>query len=221
MICAAGTGIWAIEMGDMFPSAEIIGTDLSPGQAQWVPPNVRFEIDDAREDWTFPKDHFDFIHVRTLAGSIQDWPAFIKQCYDHLKPGGTLEIAEGRANQWYAHDTVKEDSFTYKWLMEWRKLSVQLQFDVFPKLKGMVEQLPFENIQVTEKLTPMTPWPKDKRLKEIGRVMMVQFLEMGLEAYTLALFTRFGGWNELELKALIAQVKEEYKTQKMHLYTFM
>lgn len=30
-----GTGIWAIEMGDDYPSAEILGTDLSPTQPSW------------------------------------------------------------------------------------------------------------------------------------------------------------------------------------------
>ena len=30
-----GTGIWAIEMGDEYPSAEIIGTDLSATQPTW------------------------------------------------------------------------------------------------------------------------------------------------------------------------------------------
>lgn len=30
-----GTGIWAIEMADEYPSAEIIGTDLSPTQPSW------------------------------------------------------------------------------------------------------------------------------------------------------------------------------------------
>ncbi len=30
-----GTGIWAIEMGDDYPDAEIIGTDLSPTQPSW------------------------------------------------------------------------------------------------------------------------------------------------------------------------------------------
>lgn len=34
-----GTGIWAIEMADMFPNAEVIGTDLSPIQPDWVPSN--------------------------------------------------------------------------------------------------------------------------------------------------------------------------------------
>lgn len=30
-----GTGIWAIEMGDDFPDAEIVGTDLSATQPSW------------------------------------------------------------------------------------------------------------------------------------------------------------------------------------------
>ncbi|KAM5345217.1 hypothetical protein ACJ41O_011079 [Fusarium nematophilum] len=35
-----GTGIWAIEMGDKYPSAEVLGLDLSPIQPVWVPPNI-------------------------------------------------------------------------------------------------------------------------------------------------------------------------------------
>lgn len=34
-----GTGIWAIEMADKFPMAEVIGTDLSPIQPSWMPTN--------------------------------------------------------------------------------------------------------------------------------------------------------------------------------------
>jgi 2-polyprenyl-3-methyl-5-hydroxy-6-metoxy-1,4-benzoquinol methylase len=30
-----GTGIWAIDMADQFPEAEVIGTDLSPIQPRW------------------------------------------------------------------------------------------------------------------------------------------------------------------------------------------
>lgn len=44
---ATGTGIWAIEMGDKFPEAQIIGTDLSPIQPAFVPPNVRFFVEDS------------------------------------------------------------------------------------------------------------------------------------------------------------------------------
>lgn len=36
-----------------FPNAQIVGTDLSPIQPDWVPPNCRFEVDDAELDFTF------------------------------------------------------------------------------------------------------------------------------------------------------------------------
>ena len=44
---ATGTGTWCVDIGDEFPRAQIIGTDLSPIQHQLVPPNVQFIIDDA------------------------------------------------------------------------------------------------------------------------------------------------------------------------------
>lgn len=46
-----GTGMWAIEMADTFPSAQVLGIDLSPVQPCWVPPNCKFEVDDFELDW--------------------------------------------------------------------------------------------------------------------------------------------------------------------------
>src|SRR2546421_1072670 len=70
----------------MFPSAEVIGTDLSPIQPQWVPPNCKFEIDDCASEWTFEKGSFDFIHVRGLYGCIRDWPAFYREVHKCVYP---------------------------------------------------------------------------------------------------------------------------------------
>jgi hypothetical protein len=39
-----GSGIWCIEMGDLYPSAEVTGVDLSANMPSWVPPNVHFEV---------------------------------------------------------------------------------------------------------------------------------------------------------------------------------
>lgn len=58
------------------PLAEVIGTDLSPIQPGFVPPNLRFEIDDATDTWVYPENHFDLIHIRSLYGAVADWPAF-------------------------------------------------------------------------------------------------------------------------------------------------
>ncbi|KAI8311678.1 hypothetical protein K4K61_011718 [Colletotrichum sp. SAR11_59] len=214
------TGIWAIEIGDAFPSAEVTGTDLSPIQPIWVPPNVRFEIDDATLEWTFPKNHFDFIHARTLAGAVQNWPALIHQCYEHVKPGGSIEISEGRANFFCEDDTLKGDSATWQWLSEFRKLSAPLGFDIAPALPDMLKREGFENVKYMQRVVPMGTWPKDRELKEISRWFRVQFLEMALEAYTIALFTRAGNWKNEEVQVLLALVREELKSDKIHLYTY-
>ncbi|KAF5017816.1 hypothetical protein F66182_10230 [Fusarium sp. NRRL 66182] len=207
----------AMEIGEEFPSAEVIGTDLSPIQSQWVPPNVKFEVEDATQDWTFPQDKFDFIHARTLAGAIQDWPALLTQCYHHCKPGGQVEISEGRANFFCDDASLRKDSATYKWLVEFRRLSSPLGFDIAPKLPGMLKEAGFKDVGFVQKVVPMGTWPKDPKLKEIGRWFRVQFLEMGLEAYCLALFTRAGGWSNEEAQVLFAQpnFSPDYQQQKL------
>lgn len=52
--------------------------DISPIQPGFVPPNVRFEVDDINKEWTFPRDHFDYVHVRSMLGVVPDWTKFYK-----------------------------------------------------------------------------------------------------------------------------------------------
>ncbi|KAI9728512.1 MAG: hypothetical protein M1834_007650 [Cirrosporium novae-zelandiae] len=50
---ATGTGIWAVEFADKFPSAKVIGTDLSPIQPRFVPPNCSFIVEDSdNREWS-------------------------------------------------------------------------------------------------------------------------------------------------------------------------
>lgn len=87
-----GSGIWSIDMADKHPSASVTGVDIAATMPEWVPPNVEFEIEDIEDDWLFSKDSFDFVFGRELLMAIHDWPRLIKQAYDHLKPGGYLEL---------------------------------------------------------------------------------------------------------------------------------
>ncbi|OLN88617.1 Trans-aconitate 2-methyltransferase 3 [Colletotrichum chlorophyti] len=88
-----GTGIWAMDFGDEHPEAEVIGIDLSPTLPAYVPPNVRFEVDDAEEEWTYSKP-FDYIHCRVLTSSLSDWKLYLRRCFENLEPGGWLELQE-------------------------------------------------------------------------------------------------------------------------------
>lgn len=115
-----GTGIWAIEFADEFPSALVIGTDLSPIQPHWVPPNCRFVLDDAESEWLYtPDEAFDFIHGRGLGGSIGDWARFYRQAYAHLKPGAWIEMQEYEAWIKSDDDTMNQSG---KWVTEWQQL---------------------------------------------------------------------------------------------------
>ncbi|EGO58692.1 hypothetical protein NEUTE1DRAFT_78072 [Neurospora tetrasperma FGSC 2508] len=86
-----GSGLWAIDFADEFPEADVVGTDVTPIQPSWVPANVRFELDDCNQEWTWPPNTFDFIHARMLVGVIDDWYLFHRQAFRTCKPGGYVE----------------------------------------------------------------------------------------------------------------------------------
>lgn len=74
-----GTGNWAVELADTFPDdVEVVGTDITLWQPVWVPPNVKFEIEDFNNStWTFAENQFDIVHGRNLIGSVCDWHQFM------------------------------------------------------------------------------------------------------------------------------------------------
>tara|TARA_R110002060_G_scaffold76587_1_gene87094 strand:- start:820 stop:1332 length:513 start_codon:yes stop_codon:yes gene_type:complete len=57
-----------------------------------VPPNLEFEVDDMEDVWRHKP--FSFIHLRSLAGSLKDWPRLISQANENLEPGGWIEVVD-------------------------------------------------------------------------------------------------------------------------------
>lgn len=76
-----GTGIWCIDFGDEYPTAKVLGVDLSPIQPSWVPPNVRFMVDDVESPWVHKPDLFDYVHGRHLSVAIKDTPKMLSEAY--------------------------------------------------------------------------------------------------------------------------------------------
>lgn len=145
-----GTGDWALDMAEDFPDAEILGTDLSPIQPNWAPPNCRFFVDDAESVWTFsPDEAFDYIHARSMGGGIGDWPRLLRQCYSHLKPGGWFEAQEFEA--WVLSDDGSHESAVA--VMDWqdRLNAASAEFgkpmNVAPRIAAWLEDEGFVNVQ--------------------------------------------------------------------------
>ncbi|KKA27159.1 hypothetical protein TD95_000388 [Thielaviopsis punctulata] len=216
-----GTGIWAIEMADEFPDAEVFGVDLSPIQPDWVPPNCRFHVDDYEDDWTYREDEkFDYIHGRALGGTCADWSKFYQRVMDNLKPGGWFEIQEYDA--WVFSDDDSCDKA--RWTMEWvDKLDIASRkfgrtMNVARFHKQWMTEAGFEDVEEQVIRIPIGPWAKDPHKKELGRWEQIN-MQMSVESHTLALFTRIWGYTEEQARLLIEGVKRDFRNKDLHLIT--
>lgn len=142
-----GTGIWAIDIADEFPAANVVAIDLSPIQPLWIPPNLQFEVADCEEPWSFCQN-FDFIHMRNLSGAIADWPTLLKSAFEHLRPGGWLECSDIEIRAQSRNNSLTTAHAIHQWQaslgiaadMAGRKLNMG------PRVCQLMKQAGFEEI---------------------------------------------------------------------------
>ncbi|KAF4958683.1 hypothetical protein FGADI_2233 [Fusarium gaditjirri] len=214
-----GSGIWAIDFADQFPQAEVTATDLSPTQPKWVPPNVRFEIDDATETWTWKDNTFDFIHMRYLFGAIQDWAALYQQAYRVCTPGGWVESVEADIH-FRSDDGTAEEQEVYKLcnkLYEEGGKAIGRTFFVHDLQPKGMEDAGFVDIKTVDYKIPIGDWPKDPRLAEVGRFVKLT-LENDMEGYTLLLWNNVLQWPKDEYQVFLMQSRKALRNRKIHGY---
>ncbi|GLA61676.1 hypothetical protein AtubIFM56815_002535 [Aspergillus tubingensis] len=214
-----GTGIWAIDFADEYPSAQVIGTDLSPIQPGFVPPNLQFEIDDATEDWVYPENHFDLIHVRALYGAIADWPAFYQNALSRLRPGGWFDQLE-MSIQFRSDDgTVTDDHVLAVWSKTFIEAGEKFgkTFRIADLAKGYMQQAGFHNVTEHRMKLPVGQWSRDKKLKKLGMWNLVH-CEQGIEGWAMALLTRVMGWSYAEVQVFLAQMRKGLRDPNTHAY---
>ncbi|KAF4958006.1 hypothetical protein FSARC_11135 [Fusarium sarcochroum] len=215
-----GTGIWAIDFADKFPGCEVIGTDISPIQPGWVPPNLKFEIEDCNQEWTFPADSFDYVHLRYLVGCIPDWTELFSQAFKTLKPGGWVESFEISPTAESDDDTVTYESAMAQWGRIFIEASKKIgnSFTVVDDnaQKPALEKAGFVDIHEWEFKCPLNPWPKDPTLKEIGQYGEL-FLTQDTEGF-VTLAANLLGWSIEEVHVYIAKFRREVRNRKHHVY---
>lgn len=214
-----GTGIWAIDFAEEHPEAQVIGTDLSPIQPTWVPPNVEFIIDDAEEEWAFG-ERFDFIHSRQMVGSFANWDAFYEAAYTAIKPGGWFECTD-------IGEITNDDGEDYSrtGIFQWYA-TVGKAFDVIGRsiyaAKSHADRMRaagFEDVHEKLYKWPITPWPKDPKLKEIGLWSRENMLDC-LEAWAIVPLTKFLGWSLEETQLSIARARADLRDPKMPIHAY-
>jgi ubiquinone/menaquinone biosynthesis C-methylase UbiE len=165
-----GTGIWAMQVAELYPSAEVIGTDISPVQPKWVPPNLTFEVDDLEAKWLYEPDSYDLINIRFMFVAIKDWPAILAQAYRTLKPGGYVELSELGATPEATNPDYPQPVVIFQWLELLRdalaKMGMHLR--IAHTFKDMVIEAGFIDVVETKFEVPWGTWPKDRKAKTIG-----------------------------------------------------
>ncbi|ETS00108.1 S-adenosyl-L-methionine-dependent methyltransferase [Trichoderma reesei RUT C-30] len=212
-----GTGIWTIEMGDRFPSAHILGIDLSPIQPDWLPPNVRFMVDDVESPWLYPRNHFDYIHSRHTVMAIRDWDTLLRTALDHLKFGGWIELQEihhtprsaltgGNGEMPPDHPVARFWKHVTDGLAA---LGIDLDAVADAKLSDAMRRAGFANVTERVLHVPIGTWPKNKVLKTVGLYWRTILLD-GLQAIALGPLTRGLGWNREQVEMLLIEVRQAY-----------
>lgn len=198
--------------------AQVIGVDLSPIQPIFVPPNLRFLVDDAEDTWLY-HESFDLIHARMMVGSFLDWPKFMRQAYKQLAPGGYLELQD--VNGLCADD----DTFTLDPpscpLAEWWSLVVEAfgatgrDMTAALQHKARMEQAGFVNVKVMSRNWPINTWPREKRFKNLGLWSRENTLG-ALEALALAPLTRVFNWTPAQVQMLLQGARNDIRDTKIH-----
>ncbi|PKS08428.1 hypothetical protein jhhlp_005139 [Lomentospora prolificans] len=208
------------DFADQFPSAKVIGTDISPIQPTWTPPNCEFQMDDAQLDWTWPADHFDYIHIRDLYGSIDDWSTLYKRAYHHLKPGGWFEDLELDIR---AHSDVVTDPehIYHQWNRVFQeageKMGRTFKIAIGSRMHDLMEEAGFVDITERKFRLPIGDWCLDPKLKEIGQFVHA-FIEGGIEGFAVYLLTQVMSWKYEEAQVFIARMRQAVRNKRLNPY---
>lgn len=186
-----GTGIWAIDMGDRYPSASVIGNDLSPIQPSYVPANVQFEVDDFCDPWTYSASTFDMIHARQIFGCVLDYPKLYAEVMKALKPGGWYEQVEVDVVVQSEDGSIAGTAFE-----QWGPLTVEAgkrfgkSMRVLNEMRDAMVDAGFEDVTEARFKWPLGGWAKDKKMKELGRYNAASW-DQGMDGWVLYLFTKY------------------------------
>ncbi|GKT42096.1 putative methyltransferase tdiE [Colletotrichum spaethianum] len=200
-----GTGIWALNFGDEHPEAERA-------------PNVRFEIDDVEEEWTWSRP-FDYIHSRVMTASIGDWEVYLRNCYDNLVPGGWVELQELDLFATSDDGTLTEDHALSKWckLLQGASEKLGRPYISPPPLKSLLSEIGFVDVSLSLYKWPSNPWAKDPKYRELG-VLQCENALSGVEGFTMASLTRAYDWTPEEVNVLLIDVRNDIKNRNIHAY---
>jgi SAM-dependent methyltransferase len=212
-----GTGLWAIEFAQEYPSCDVLGTDLSPIQPLYVPPNCRFEIDDAEDDWLYTQN-FDYIHGRLLAVCFKDPATVFQKAFHSLSPRGYFEMFDFSADIRCLDDSLAGTALEkFHGMMIQGVKSLGKDMTRAPKYKEYFRDAGFIDIVEKQFRWPTNDWPKGKYYKSVG-LWYNRDLQEGLSGMAMAIFTRGLKMSKEEVDTFLEVVRKDIDDRMIHAY---
>ncbi|KAK7914479.1 methyltransferase domain-containing protein [Apiospora marii] len=216
---ATGSGIWVIDFAEAYPSAVVIGTDLSSIQPEYVPQNCEFLIDDAEDEWEFSRP-FDYIHGRACATCFKRPQEIFRKAFDALRPGGYFEMQD--LNLQTSEDGSIEGT-TLKVIQDeihGALASVGMRWDNVPNYAAWMREVGFEDVTEVVLRWPSNPWwPADPKEKTLGTWFLGQLQTGLLESVTTRIFMTKLGWSKEQLDEFLARAKRDLQDPKIKAYS--
>jgi SAM-dependent methyltransferase len=210
-----GTGIWAIEFADEYPSASVTGADLSAMQPGWVPPNCWFEIWDVSNPWTDSPNSIDYVHCRQLYGVEEKLP--FRESFRALVPGGWLEVIQMALPLVSDDGSLRKEMALSRWqdkMIEASKL-FGISFDNPPHYEQWMKEADFVNVREEVYRLPIGEW--DEEWRELG-IYQRENLVDGLDGLSKVLFIDVLRWTPVELEVFLARVRKDIRNPTIHAY---
>ncbi|TDZ37908.1 putative methyltransferase tdiE [Colletotrichum spinosum] len=138
---------------------------------------------------------------------------------ENLEPGGYLEIQETDIHVRSADGTLKPEHALSRWgqlIMEAALKLGSAHFDPL-KLKELMADAGFEDVSMSLYKFPTNTWPKEEKFKELGMWNHQNFMD-GIEALTMAHFTRALEWTPEEVSVFLIDVRKNAKDRGIHGY---
>ncbi|KAG9048513.1 hypothetical protein FS837_012703 [Tulasnella sp. UAMH 9824] len=211
----SGSGSWVIEMGRLFPHAEVVGLDLAPANlSSTPPPNCRFECDDANLGLLHHKGCFDVVNAScvTQGLGITNYRKFMDEVVEILRPGGVFLTVAGDLH-------VHDENRNILPLINEGEPAKGPGVDAIPKIYNWLQDQgnAWESIGQKIVYIPLGPWEDDmsEENKQISEFMRQNFFRMIQSVRPLLLSY---GWFDETVDKWSAGAHEEVKILKNKYY---
>ncbi|KAH0543546.1 hypothetical protein FGG08_002107 [Glutinoglossum americanum] len=202
-----------------YPSAAVLGMDLSPIQDVFIPPNLRFEIVDFCDVWSYSESTFDLIFLRGLDGSVLDWPRLYTEVYRALKPGAYIEHSEICIELKSDDETITPEHIFGRWgntLLE-ASYAHGKPLGIANQTKELMEVGGFVEIVERRFEWPIGRWSQGEKLRQFGRLNRKHW-KQSIEGWSIALLTRALKWSIPQVREFLREMEEGLKDTNIHAY---